>query len=302
MLRWIRSHSSTNTVRSYATYRAQYESWCAANHRNALDDNPATVAAFLIYLFESKHLAPSTIVNNASAAVADLYRAAGISSPTVSGLVGLTRRAIIRSGHPPRKKAPLRVCMLREMAAKARLTFLDVRNYFLVLLMMAAFLRESEAARLFAADVWEDQLQSGKAVLFVIVRRGKTDQGGHGHTIVVSQARDPSVCPLRWFQLYSRLRNPSSHFLFHKHHSVERIADGTPNHVIHALVAGIGEDPSQFGSHSARRGGATAAAAAHIDLHLIRRHGNWKSDAVFEYIADDWERLTEVSEAVVGGT
>ena len=30
----------------------------------------------------------------------------------------------------------------------------------------------------------------------------------------------------------------------------------------------------------------TAAAAANVNPHLVKRHGNWKSDAVYLYVVD----------------
>ena len=39
---------------------------------------------------------------------------------------------------------------------------------------------------------------------------------------------------------------------------------------------GIGDDPSEFGSHSLRSGGATQAANAGIEEHLSQRHGRWR--------------------------
>ena len=46
----------------------------------------------------------------------------------------------------------------------------------------------------------------------------------------------------------------------------------------------FGIDPAGFGSHSARRGGATAASEQGVVDLLIKRQGNWRSDAVYRYI------------------
>ena len=59
-----------------------------------------------------------------------------------------------------------------------------------------------------------------------------------------------------------------------------------PNKIVKAALKRIGVDPERYGSHSARRGGATAAAAQGIAMHLLKRHGRWKSDAVYAYISD----------------
>lgn len=71
------------------------------------------------------------------------------------------------------------------------------------------------------------------------------------------------------------------------------------------LMAAIGEDPSQFGTHSYRIGGATALFAAGANETVIRTMGRWSSDlhrlyvrACFEQCVD-WTRRagsTQVSD------
>ena len=63
--------------------------------------------------------------------------------------------------------------------------------------------------------------------------------------------------------------------------------------------AEIGIDSSDYGSHSCRRGGATAAVAANVDIHLVKRHGNWKSDAVYLYVVDSVKARLSVSGAIL---
>jgi hypothetical protein len=41
-------------------------------------------------------------------------------------------------------------------------------------------------------------------------------------------------------------------------------------------------------------GGVTAAIAAGIELRLVSRHGNWKSDTIFRYMSDDLEQKLTV--------
>ena len=51
-----------------------------------------------------------------------------------------------------------------------------------------------------------------------------------------------------------------------------------------ALVASIGLDPSQFGAHSYRIGGATALFAAGAEPTIIRTMGRWSSDCYRLYV------------------
>ena len=44
----------------------------------------------------------------------------------------------------------------------------------------------------------------------------------------------------------------------------------------------LGYDRSQFGLHSLRAGGATAAVSAGVSDRLFKRHGRWKSETAQE--------------------
>ena len=45
------------------------------------------------------------------------------------------------------------------------------------------------------------------------------------------------------------------------------------------MMAMIGRDPSLYGEHSGRRGGATAASEAGVSWLDLKRHGRWASDS-----------------------
>ena len=58
----------------------------------------------------------------------------------------------------------------------------------------------------------------------------------------------------------------------------------------------IGLDKKQFGLHSLRSGGATAAAAAGVEDRLFKKHGRWKSkNAKDGYIKESIDNRLSVS-------
>ena len=65
------------------------------------------------------------------------------------------------------------------------------------------------------------------------------------------------------------------------------------------MVRNIGVDPKPYGSHSLRRGGATAAAHAGIEAYVIAHHGNWKSSAVFAYMTAQMKQRLSVGRAIL---
>ena len=63
------------------------------------------------------------------------------------------------------------------------------------------------------------------------------------------------------------------------------------------LVAKIGLDPRLFGTHSARSGGATAAANWGVSDRLFKRHERWVSETAKDgYIKDSFKKLLSVSQ------
>ena len=66
-----------------------------------------------------------------------------------------------------------------------------------------------------------------------------------------------------------------------------------------ALKPIVGVNISQYGLHSFRSGGVSAAANAGGSERLLKRHGRWKTDlAKDSYIKDSKESLLSVSRAL----
>ena len=81
----------------------------------------------------------------------------------------------------------------------------------------------------------------------------------------------------------------------------DQLSAKTFNHIVKDRLEAIGVDPTEYGSHSMRRGGATAAAAQGICERLIRKHGNWApgSRVVQMYIDDALMHVLETSQAIL---
>ena len=63
--------------------------------------------------------------------------------------------------------------------------------------------------------------------------------------------------------------------------------------VIKTLMAHVGEDPTEFGTHSLRIGGATALFAAGATPLVIRTMGRWSSDCYRLYVRACYEASLE---------
>ena len=64
-------------------------------------------------------------------------------------------------------------------------------------------------------------------------------------------------------------------------------------------LTSLGFDAKQFGLHSLRSGGATAAAQAGVPDRLFKRHGRWRSEAAKDgYVKDSMSSLMYVSQSL----
>ena len=70
--------------------------------------------------------------------------------------------------------------------------------------------------------------------------------------------------------------------------------------VVKALMAAEGEDPRQYGGHSLRIGGATAALAAGVPPVVIRAMGRWSSDVYEIYCRASDEAVLRFGRRIAG--
>jgi len=306
LVQWVKQHGVVSTTNTYATYIKQFRSFCEVGGLVPFPASPATVAAFLKYLHEAKGLAKST-TNVASAAIASEYKLADAKTPTQSKLVKAVKAVIGRESKPEQPKLPLTVELLQRIVRDTKKNnWVDIRDNFMIVLLMAAMLRESELVALRMQgeneDVWLENYKEDEGkeyeVLFVYVEKSKTDQERHGHTIVVGPAEDKSICPVTLFKQWKRVRWQDHPYLFHAKTAEKKLNNQTPNGRLKVRLSRIGVDASKYGSHSGRRGMATAAAASRVQERLMRKHGNWKSDCIYRYIEESMANRLQVSAAV----
>jgi integrase len=264
-----------------------------------------SLCSFMKDALVERKLARSTLVKVIPAAVENIFKYGADSparDPKGTALLKHTKRTISMLTEKSKPKLPILRTHLEDMAGICLDEPQEVRDMFMLLLMFVGFLRESEAVSLLYTDVWVETVQeTGQEVLYVVVRKSKTDQLSENATIVIGGCPGNSLCPVAWFRLHAskRLESP---FLFHKVAKGEgqKLAATTPNHTVKRWLEKINVSSVGFGSHSLRRGGATAAAKAKVQMHVIKRHGRWASDAVYLYIVDGIKEQLGVSAAVLG--
>lgn len=185
----------------------------------------------------------------------------------------------------PRQAAPVLPVHLERIYSSLNLAVeQDARDWTLFITAFAGFLRRSEVASLTRADISFD---TGCVRLRIL--RSKTSDTPS--TVVLGQRTDKRFCPVFWLThwLARTLQGAlPSHSLF----AISKQQVG--NRLRHWLDRN-GVPTGEFSGHSLRRGGASAAAAAHVPEHLIKLHGRWKSDAYLQYLVPTRDEVLSVS-------
>jgi integrase len=169
------------------------------------------------------------------------------------------------------------------------------------------FLRGSELVRMKRSDVTfsSEMLGGSYAVVMKVhvdrLAKNDSERLGHDRFVAKRDTEEANYCLVDRMQKY--LNSTSKHAvvdapLFPTIDS-KSLALNTPRHRLRHWLGLIGvADPSEYGFHSLRAGGATEAAQAGVPEAHIKLHGNWKSDAVRAYIRPNMKDKLEASSAI----
>lgn len=325
-VKWLRQKQNTGTRSTYKSSFAQYGRWMQSRvpPRPVGQTTETDVVLYIRHMLEGKAtVAAGNTIQVALAALKNHFKYDPSKLEALRGpMVAEALKVGKRDGKQVVKKKPLTVAMLHAMyqwyvAASDRTGasgWTDSRDLCMMILMMAAFLRESELIQLVPADIQIKTMitpaaangQEGERVILeVYVRKAKNDQAGQGHLIRIAEAKESPICPVFWVKLLLlKQRNGGSCRFFHTYEGTS-LHRSTPCSILQKWVARINStsnnaygDPMLYGSHSCRIGGVTAAHASGVDMTLVKQHGNWKSDVVFDYIQPTHEQQLSVTQFI----
>lgn len=296
-----------STITKYGCAFQRWKSWAQA--RGEVKVFPVSEVHFALYLQHlGEKLKSWSAVQEAVNAISWVNQLSGISPIAQSPFVQATLAGLKRSLAKPKvKKEPVTVDMLaalvRSLGQSPSLS--DVRLAASCLLAFAAFLRFDELVKLRCCDV-----VVGEESMSVQIISSKTDQYRQGKSVLVARTGSPT-CPVAMMEKYfvmAELSCTSSLPLFRaithtKKGERLRASGGLSYTRMRELflekLKELGFDPSQFGLHSLRAGGATAAARAGVPDRLFKRHGRWKSELAKDgYVKDSQEALLSVSKSL----
>lgn len=293
-----------STVAKYGYAFQRWKSWARA--RDEVPVFPVHAVHFALYLQHlSEKLQSWSAVQEAVNAVSWVHQLSGLEPVTQSAFVQATVAGLKRKlAKPKAKKEPVTVDMLAALVDSLgeSPSLSDVRLAAICLLAFAAFLRFDEIAKLRCCDV-----AFSDASMSVHIASSKTDQYRLGDSVLVARTGSPT-CPVAMLERYfamAALSHSSQLALFRGitcTKSGERLrASGKLSYtrmreLFLAKWKELGFDPAQFGLHSLRAGGATAAANAGVAERLFKRHGRWRSESAKDgYVKDSQDALLSVS-------
>ena len=265
------------------------------------------VAVYLQHVLESTRSSAS--VDTAFYSIKWAHESAGLVSPTDNPLVNRVRdagRRILGTKRGNRKE-PLSIEILKDIIAGSDLSnTLQLRNVCLYVLCYAGFFRSEEVTRIRRSHIkcFEDHM-------IIKVEKSKTDQLRQGDEVVIARSGS-SACPVSILQQYlSRLNiDPYSDELIFRQlvktkSSYKMVSKDKPisystfrDHLSKSLRS-IVPDPSVYGTHSFRSGGASMAANSGVGDRVFQRHGRWKSVSAKDgYVKDDIASRISVSKSL----
>ena len=296
-----------STVSKYGYAFQRWKAW--AEGRSEVSVFPVSEVHFALYL---QHLSESTqslsAVQEAANAIGWVNQLSGREPIAQSPLVQATLAGVKRNLAKPKiKKEPVTVDMLAALVQSLGVppSLAELRLAASCFLAFSAFLRYDELARLRCCDISfsEDSMS-------VHIHSSKTDQYRQGDTVLVARTNS-STCPVAMMEQYyvqASLSHSSSLLLFRgitrtKHGERLRPTGGLSYTRMRELFVAkwkeLGFDAKQFGLHSLRAGGASAAANGGVPDRLFKRHGRWRSEAAKDgYVKDSREALLSVSRSL----
>ena len=302
----LRSRASSTTKKYLNAFR-RWKEWAEPRHEVSV--YPVQEVHFALYL---QHLGETvqskSAVEEAVNAIGWVHQLSGRPPIAASPFVRATLAGLQRKLAKPKiRKEPITTDMLAMLVDSlgSTPTLADIRLVAMSLLAFSAFLRYDELAKLRCCDVrFEVQNMS------VHITSSKTDQYREGASVLVARTGSPT-CPVAMLERYfalAGLSHASQLRLFrgivHTKGGDRLRASGSLSYTrMRELLLGklsqLGFDAKQFGLHSLRAGGATAAANAGVADRLFKRHGRWRSESAKDgYVKDSFASLMSVTKSL----
>ena len=302
------SSRQDKTVRNYLAAFNKWKEWCAKY--NEITHLPAKAHYVALYLLEiSQNSVTHSPVSLAYYAISWAHRSAGLNDPTKGDLPRMVKEAACRNlGQGNNKKDPVTINTISKIVEKYASVdsdLMDLRISCICILGFTAFLRFDELSRIKFCDIL-----FATDYMKIFIEQSKTDVYRVGEWVFVAKIKSKN-CPVKLVKRYLRkagFGGYSEQFIFRGitrnkdkskrslKASNKPISYSTVRSLILNAFKSVGEDISVLGTHSLRKGGATAAARCAVEDRLFKRHGRWKSErSKDKYVTEDLKQKLYVT-------
>lgn len=271
---------SEQTLRSYRSDFAIFDSWCIANNLCSLPASPGTLAAFIAA--QAPELAANTL-RRRLAGIRKVHRLFHLQNPTDNEEVLIAMRRALRSKtRRPRQALGLTKELRDQLVAACGDDLAGLRDRALIMVGYDTMCRRSELAALRVEDL--TSLDDGS--MLALIRRAKNDPFGDVRDGFVSATAGAAL------KVWLEAGSISEGWLFRRVHAGRAGSDALHPHSIgrilkqRAMAAGLpAEIASRLSGHSMRVGAAQDMVANGADILPIMRSGGWKSiNVVARYV------------------
>lgn len=284
-----------NTWKNIQIQHASFRQFCHTFHLQPLPASLTTIQLYCQYL--SRKFKSEASIKNYLHGVKILHLWHGHPVDYFHHFsMALLMRGITRNlHHQPRQAHPITLPLLLDMHRHLDLS--NPKHVVLWCLLLIAFFMMARKSNLvpdskFKFDPQKQltraDIQQHPHMLLITLKWSKTNQFGHrSHQVPLLALPGSPLCPVNAFRHLTRLI-PLPHqapvFVdLHKGTWVP-LSYSQYQRRLKTLIAQTGRDPTNYSTHSLRRGGATVAHQAGLTKEHIKLIGDWKSDAVDEYI------------------
>jgi hypothetical protein len=286
------------TTANHISQFRMYISFCIQFKLRDVNPSVDVICLFVEYLAQ-RFRSPQSVRNYVSG-VRLLHKYLGITCPSLYSFeLDLMLRALdITLVHVPNQRLPLTPGILQQLCQICDgLGTLGRVVKCALLFGFFGLLRQSNLAPSLA-HLFDPRRHTCRGdVLFhhpgivIILKGSKTAQtGGQPHLIPLPAISNSPLCPVATYQAMLQVaptRHPNDALLFTLSPAGQARLLTIPQlrQSFNIMMDTLGYHAPDFSLHSLRRGGASAAYQAGVDYTLIQRHGAWKSDAFWNYIA-----------------
>ena len=195
--------------------------------------------------------------------------------------------------HVPRKALPITPKILRDIGEIWDETDNSATYWALFLIAFYSLARKSnlvpDSVTKFnpLKQLTRGDLEVTSKALLVTLKWSKTNQAGRREIFPLPKNKGSPLCPVMAYLKMVRAfpaSGSSPAFLVGRFGRVQTVTYRMFQERIKKAMVEIQLDPEGYSSHSFRRGGATYAFHSGVHPNLIKKLGDWRSDAYLEYI------------------